>query len=781
MRKKVVLITDGNETKGNCLKAAHAYATETIGLDIVPVSRRSGPEVRINSFRVSGDGQVAPGSVVELGVEVFSSGTDTGQLRLSRDGMVLYEERVHLKKGMNYFRLNARAPEKGISVFEIEVIPRADTIRENNRAWASVMTRSKARALLLGSNDHLPFLEQLLPGLRKQGMTGEIGGMERFPKTLAELGAYDLVVLSNISAPVLGRERMQLLRSAIHDLGVGLVMFGGPKTLSAGNYLGTELEMALPVEMKIRHRKVIPHNDVVLILHTCEFENGNYWAKQISKASLEALRPTDRIGLLLFSPQGQTEWLFELTPAKEKEKLLKLIDQCEPSDMPSFAPSFKLARNALAQSTASGKHIIVISDGDPAAPAKEDIAWLMERHITVSAVAINPHTPRDVMTLQGITQLTKGRYYFARDPRQLPRIFVQEVRFVQRNAVQWGKKVPRVLHSSTLLKGLSGTFPPVNAYLLTSAKNTAVLPLVVGEEDNDPLLATWQYGLGRATVFCSDFTSSWLPDWLGWEGKTRLLENIIAYTRRQVITDALQIHYAVEGERIRVSVEAFDASGSYMELSEVRAARVRANGKSDFLEFKNTEPGRWETDFPADKPGVDVLAVQYRLPDGRIQQQIQPLTIPPPLEFERLSPNFNLLEKLRQDAGSHARLLPVNAQSFNPFKSDLPPAVARRSVLNLVLILLSIAFLLDAALRRVTLRNIFSRQTPIQVLQHKTVRSSEPVERPRTAEPGFSPVDVPDDGGNERVEEREGDDYISRLKRAKKRVDRSPDSTNEDQ
>jgi hypothetical protein len=42
----------------------------------------------------------------------------------------------------------------------------------------------------------------------------------------------------------------------------------------------------------------------------------------------------------------------------------------------------------------------------------------------------------------------------------------------------------------------------------------------------DPLLAQWQYGLGRTAVFASDAKSRWAASWVSWPGFDRLWTNV---------------------------------------------------------------------------------------------------------------------------------------------------------------------------------------------------------------------------------------------------------------
>ena len=66
--------------------------------------------------------------------------------------------------------------------------------------------------------------------------------------------------------------------------------------------------------------------------------------------------------------------------------------------------------------------------------------------------------------------------------------------------------------------------PPLRGFVRFIAKPTAETILAV--EQKDPLLARWQYGLGRAAVFTSDAKSRWAEDWVTWKGFDRFWANL---------------------------------------------------------------------------------------------------------------------------------------------------------------------------------------------------------------------------------------------------------------
>ena len=69
-----------------------------------------------------------------------------------------------------------------------------------------------------------------------------------FPKTAAELLAYDAIVLANVPRTALSDEILGWVEEWIGKRGGGLLMAGGPRAFGAGGWTGTAVERMLPVE-----------------------------------------------------------------------------------------------------------------------------------------------------------------------------------------------------------------------------------------------------------------------------------------------------------------------------------------------------------------------------------------------------------------------------------------------------------------------------------------------------------------------------------------------------
>jgi hypothetical protein len=83
----------------------------------------------------------------------------------------------------------------------------------------------------------------------------------------------------------------------------------------------------------------------------------------------------------------------------------------------------------------------------------------------------------------------------------------------------------QVAKETEILDGVDfATAPALKGYVRYESKPAAETILRVDRQD--PLLARWQYGLGRAAVFTSDAKTRWATDWVSWKGYDKFWTNL---------------------------------------------------------------------------------------------------------------------------------------------------------------------------------------------------------------------------------------------------------------
>ena len=698
-RKKIVIISDGNENLGNILKGAEYAAANQVQIDVLPVFYSIEHEVLVEKVDVPD--RIRENEPFDLKVHVRSTDATTGKLTIYQNGRPISSAVVDLQAGENTLVQPITVNEPGAHTYTARIEPAtgSDTVPGNNQASDFVYIRGDSRVLFVSPNDEE--VRYLVEACHEEKLETTVIRPSELPHTMEDLQNYDCIVLANVESAAFTGSQMENIRRNTYDMGVGLIMIGGNDSFGAGGYELTPIEEALPVSMDIKQKKINPKGALVLVLHTCEFEKGNYWAKEITKEAIKQVNPQDDVGVLYYDYQAQDTWLFDLTPAENKPALFNKVSKCEPGDMPSFAPAFSMAVKSLANSDAMVKHMIVISDGDPAAPRPADIKAMADAGITVSTVGINPHSNRDVRVLQYIASQTGGRYYFANNPEALPRIFVKEAKVVKRSLIFNERFQPVMVAQSELTKGIGADeLPMLNAYVAATPKDRAITPIVGANENADPILSHWNYGLGKSVAFTSDATGNWGVDWVAWPKYKKFWGQTIRWASRKRDNNDVEARVSVEGGKVKLALEAIDADGEYVNHLEVTATMVNADRATQSVQVRQEGPGRYSGEAEVKGTDVTIFNVTYRNPaTGEQSFDVVGVTVPYSPEYKFMSTNKALLERAAAMTGG--KLMTGTPATDGVFESVLEPFRSSQGMLEKILILAIILLMADVIMRRV--------------------------------------------------------------------------------
>ncbi len=731
-RRRVVLFTDGGQTTGDAADALKRVVSMGADVWVVPLSRGNDAEMLIDKI-------VVPNELMweqpfDAHVFVYSNITAHARVKLytgdkpgEKDPPSL-EQSVDLVPGKNRVSFQGLRMHTG-GAKEIKAVLEPlrredDTLSENNEAYAFTDVQTESRVLILTSD--VSEVKYLLSALEDQKMTLDVRSGATLPDNPEAYRAYDCIVLANLARGFLSEQQMSVIQSCVEDQGAGLVMIGGDQSFGAGGYLGTPIEKVLPVDMDLQNQRVMPSGALCLVLHTCEFADGNGWAKKISKAAIHTLSPQDYAGLIYWggwnNGSGET-WAFKPTLIGNRiNYLFNLIDNCDPSDMPSLETIISLAVTALANlKNVSLKHCIVITDGDPSPPSAATIAAAKAAKITITTISIFPHGGADVSVLKDVSAQTGGRYYSADDPKKLPQIFIKEAAVVRKSLIRADDKgIPISLGAvGPTLKEFGTSFPPVRAFVMTQPKKLAEVQLhTVVDGEKIPILASWQHGLGKAVAFTPDATNRWAPDWVKWPSYKKFWTNMFTWVSRQRMPSNHTITTRIEAGVAHVVIEGFDNKGDYLNFAKLvgnaidpEVARGGNDSQTFDLSFVMTAPGRYEATFPVTKAGAYSITVIDQSDPRHPNTIVTGLANSYSAEFAHQEGNELLLTQLGDIAtgkNTVSRLKDLNkltatAADCGVFAHDLPPAKEPSDLFWPLIIAALVLFPLDVAVRRLAL------------------------------------------------------------------------------
>ncbi|HAV63717.1 MAG TPA: hypothetical protein DCY13_15290, partial [Verrucomicrobiales bacterium] len=690
-QKRLVLLSDGNENIGDAMGALLTALPLDVTLDVVPLATARARDVSVQKLGMPA--KVKKGQPFEARIFVNADEAQRGTLKLFRNDQFLGEQPVELAKGKNLFTFPQQLEGSGFYKYNVQLEAPGDVLPQNNRATAFTDVRAEPRVLLVTSSPEQDNL--LVTALRQSNLDITVEQVSAMTDTLAEMQSYDSIFLSNVSAGDLGMDRMRLLESAVRDFGVGLVCIGGDNAYTAGAYKNTPMDKLLPVSSEISSKKVLPSGALVIVAHGTEFPGANQWGRDIAFAALQALGPQDEMGIVLWD--GSDRWLFELAKVGDKREPGRAIAGMNQGDMPSFVNVMTMAHEALRKSTANLKHMIVFSDGDANAPSQQLMEAIVGDRITVSTVMIGGHVMPDRMLW--MADIGNGRFYDVRAPGDLPQIFVKETAIILKSAIVEEPFTPQFVQNSELVRGLGATYPILRGVVVTESKPRAEMPLVT--EKGDPLLAHWQYGLGRVAGFTSDARSKWAADWVGWANYRQFWAQMANWSLRRLENADLTTEISIEQGRGSLSVEALDSEGNFRNFLTLRAAVVSPKGERQDVYLEQTGPGRYEAKFDTREVGEYMLNLMD-VEGGEVRGSMAlGASVNYSPEFNSASANMFLLKRLAE-TGAGRLLDPVNT-AVNPFNWNRQKTFQPRDLWEFLIKLAIVLFVLDVAIRRIQL------------------------------------------------------------------------------
>ena len=650
---RIVLLSDGNENVGAVEQEALLARSRRVPVDVVPLKTRAIRDALVRGVRTPSDAR--QGEPFDVSVDLDSRSPVSGRVTVLVDGKPVSRSKAPLAAGRSGLRIPLTLDEPGFHRVDVLLESPEDGPQENNSGTSFVRVAGRPRVLLAGSVDE--DLEYLARALEVQGIDVRTGNASALPTSPAEIESYDAVVLANIPAYKLESRQMMLLRNSVRDLGAGLCMIGGDYSFGPGGYFQTPIEEALPVTMDISRRRVFPASAVVIVVDTSGsmgmIEGGVekiQLAAEAAVAVADLLQPYDSIGVIAVDTNPT-----QVCPLRKIES-----GSGVKSDIRSLRAGgggiyvrtgLEAAYGVLKDYPAAIRHVILLADGNDSEQqegAMDVVKALRAKRITTTAVSIGEGV--DVPFLKGVAASGKGQFYVARSAHDLKRIFTRETLTVAKSAIVEEPFRARPGDASPVTSGLGwGSAPPLLGYVMTSSRDLASVPLVTHKDD--PLLAHWQYGLGRSVAFTSDASNRWSAAWLDWPQFPRFWSQAIRWCLRREPDSSLRPSVEIAGNSARLVVDALDASERAINGLELRAAVSRPDGSEAETLLEQTGPGRYEAAVLTPATGAYVAGVSAQGPGGFSARTTVGFAVAYPPDFADTEPDEALLRRLARETG----------------------------------------------------------------------------------------------------------------------------------
>ncbi len=742
--RRMVLLSDGLNTRGDALTAARLAAASGVQIQAVPLGAPPQDEVRLTTVDAPRHLQQGERFDLQIGVNASRAGPVT--VRVLADGQLVFSGQQQLQAGEQAFSLPLTAQKTGFSRYQVQIEPQNDHYYQNNSLSTFTQVAGPPRLLVVAppAGETLPDNSGVRPdesaalvrALRAASFSVDQVAPYGLPADLVNLASYAAVILVDTPARQLSPAQMSSLQSYVRDLGGGLVVVGGPTSYGVGGYYRTPLEETLPVEMHIKDTLRRPTLAMVFIIdHSgsmAETSGGVVkleLAKEAAIRSVELLYPGDRVGVIAFDENAS--WVVPMTDLANPGAVQSAIATLRPGGGTDILAGVQAMSRSLPQDPARVKHVVLLTDGGADATGIPELVRRLhdENDITLSAVGVGKDA---APFLPGLAQAGGGRYHFAADPASIPSIFTEETTLATRAYLIEHPFFPAQANPSPILSGIQAV-PQLQGYVGVSAKDTAQTILV--SDQRDPILVAWQYGLGRSLAFTSDATGRWAQQWLNWDGFADFWAQAVRYTIRDRAPSALQVSIqpGAQGGQDQLLVEARSATGDYLNGYRLQARLVAPDGNPQTVALRQVAPGQYIAGVETGQPGAYLVAVTGDPPPGASNQaaigETAGWALPYSAEYRSREQDERLLERITALAGGVVRT--VDDGAGDVFAHTLPAGLAVHPVWNWLLALAAALLPLDIAARRLLLnladvRRLLARLRP-------AAPAAQPARPPRSA------------------------------------------------
>ncbi len=702
--RRIVVLSDGIETLGDAQRDLLRPQLRDVEVSVLALPQRL-QDNAITSFSVAP--ALREGEPAEMRLALQSATQQEGTLRIWANGgefsKLVYEQPVQLETGPREVVVELGDLARGGWAFKAELEVANDSRPENNTSWAHTIIGDPARVLLIDGGTS-PTLRN---ALQRAKVNLDVLPPAQAPAQMGGLLPYEAVILNNVHADDLRRDRQQLLRDYVSTYGKGLVVIGGERTFGLGEYANTPLEEALPVTVQPPDRDQAATLALVLVIDRSgsmsATDTGDRRTSRMDLAkagaaqAVETVQDGDQVGVIGFDYDAR--WIADVRTVRGRGDIQAVQDRIatiQPDGGTDIFRAMELAYRGLQQVQARVKHVIVLTDGEQGSPAAfAQLAGAMRRSgITISTLGI-ASTGRAASDLQLIARTGQGRYYNSTNASDVPRIMTQEARLAGRSFKQERDFKPRLVTPAPAVRGLvPADFPLLHGYVRVSPK--AGVETILSSDQDEVVLAQWQFGLGRALAWTADVDGEWGKDWAGTDQFSRLWAQTVRWAMPAPAERGLQVVVRPDGESAQVRVESVETTGEFRNHLRTQADVVLPDGTGRRVALPQTAPGRYEGRFALAGEGVYFVNVTQTDDAGAaVATQTTGYALPHLPEYRLSGSNRVLLERLAADTGAPTMEKPADSWRRDTSKRMQPQDVWPHLIMAALLL-----FLADVALRR---------------------------------------------------------------------------------
>lgn len=531
-------------------------------------------------------------------------------------------------QGQNALIYRLPRQEVGITTLSAEISPEGDPFGGNNFSHAALWVFPPPRTLFVSSD--LGGAIRFTQSLRDYGLNILTASPRTLDSSPAALGQYQLIFLHNLQAVDLTAEQMRALRDYVGSGRGGLVFLGGDQTYSLGGFENSLLEPMLPVSLSPPGRSERSPMLILLMMDrsgsmgvvTAQGDLPIDLAKESAMRVIETLSGSDYLGLATYSLD--TIWhvpVRELGEGLSRREALDAVSEIAvgtTTNMFSAMEELLETLQNLPPDTPQQRYLLLLSDGKSTDGTYPEFISLAEaiagENVVISTIALGDSA--DEALMQAIAEAGKGRYYLVADVSRLPEVVFAESQAAQGLRVQYGQTTLDLeAPGHPILSGMSpAALPSLTAYNSLSSKEAlGAEDILVTASYGDPILSSWQVGLGRVTAWMGDAGEAWVEPWPDPQDAARFWSQVIRYTLPNPALDAVQAAVSSDALSLLVSVKVPATPTSPGTRYQVRFSYAAPDGEIRTFQVPQVNPDTFNLTLPRPPEGAYRGVVTYQI------------------------------------------------------------------------------------------------------------------------------------------------------------------------
>ncbi|SEP77541.1 Mg-chelatase subunit ChlD [Lachnospiraceae bacterium NE2001] len=720
---RVVVLTDGKETVGDIGAVKDKLEKNDVELCGLLFEADYGKDVYIQN--VDMPDKMATGDAYSIKVTVYSTYETSATLKLW-DGSNLEEDsKVKLTKGENTFVLNNIAGDASIEQKTVTIEADGDTVSENNSMISAALVDAPEKILIIsGVSEDSSGLVNILESLNKDVTV--VSALSA-PNSITEVLKYQTIILDDCHINDMPEELPLLLQTFVRDYGGGLICTGGRESYAPGGYKDTVLEEILPVDMTPKGIDEAPSLAMVMVIDCSgSMDSAGYdpitgqstggrkkidVAVDAAKEAVNTLTRNDYVGVVAFS--DRYEWKQKLVKVEDKEAIKDKIETLGIMGGTVIKPAVIEAANALKSADAGVKHILLLTDGEGETTDFNDaIDLINDNNITMSTIAIGSDS--DTSLLERLADECGGRYYYSDSSTDVPKIFAEEV-YLSGTAYYKNGDFSLYTSNSNLVSGLyEEGISNITGYIATSTKSGAREVITTCEDD--PLLSSWQYGLGHSVALMTTASGDWNESLASQQDYLEMWKRILDYTSMEndLGKDAVSVY------KRRGKIEISYTASSYSEDTSLVGVYTSPSGVSEELALEPGEPGNYTAAFEPKEMGVYTINIHRKEGDDIVASTTALETLEFSDEYRRDISNANFISFVEQ----YGRMLETDTKLYTKVKGVNQN---KRDITDIIIVLAIILLLIDIVIRRFDLSRLLVRGSSVNNSGSSKLKSKKEV------------------------------------------------------